>query len=79
MGVSTDADLVQAFRQGDAAAFARLIERHRERAVHLAAAVLGDPAGGEDIAQEASYQAYFGIERLREDSRFGAWLCGITT
>jgi RNA polymerase sigma factor (sigma-70 family) len=46
--------------------------------VHLAAAVLGDVTGGEDVAQEASYAAYFDIARLRDDMRFGAWFAGIT-
>ena len=73
----TDADLVLAFRDGDRAAFAALIERYRERVVAVGRAVSGDAATAEDVAQEATYQAFFEIERLRDPERFSAWLCGI--
>ncbi|HEX5368748.1 MAG TPA: bifunctional nuclease domain-containing protein, partial [Dehalococcoidia bacterium] len=38
--------------------------------------IVGD-AAAEDVAQEATYQAYFEIEKLRQPERFGSWLCGI--
>jgi len=75
--VPSDADLVSAVRRGDRDAFGILVDRHRARAVGLAAAMLGDVAEAEDVGQEALYQAYFGIDRLRDPERFGAWLCGI--
>ena len=77
MMVPSDADLVRAVRLGDRDAFAVLVDRHRARAAGLATAMLGDAAEAEDVCQEALYQAYFGIDRLRDPSRFGAWLCGI--
>jgi RNA polymerase sigma factor (sigma-70 family) len=46
------------------------------RVVRLATAILGD-ASAEDVAQEAIYQAYFEVERLRQPGSFGSWLCGI--
>ncbi len=73
----SDADLVNAARLGDRDAFGILVDRHRARAAGLAAAILGDLAEAEDVTQEALYQAYFGIDRLRDPSRFGEWLCGI--
>src|SRR5687768_9350757 len=72
-----DADLVLAFKQGAREAFAILIARHRPRVVGLVTALLGDTAAAEDVAQEATYHAYFDVERLREPERFGSWLCGI--
>jgi RNA polymerase sigma factor (sigma-70 family) len=73
----SDADLVRIVRLGDRDAFGVLVDRHRARAVGLAAAILGDVSEAEDVTQEALYQAYFGIDRLTDPSRFGAWLCGI--
>jgi RNA polymerase sigma-70 factor (ECF subfamily) len=73
----SDAELVAAFRDGARQAFATLIERHRPRALGLARALLRDRDAAEDVAQEATYQAYFDIGRLRQPERFGAWLCGI--
>ena len=72
-----DAGLVQASRNGDREAFALLVGRHRPRVVDLARVMLGDVAEAEDVAQEATYQAFFELAMLREPTRFGAWLCGI--
>jgi RNA polymerase sigma factor (sigma-70 family) len=72
-----DADLVRAFREGDREAFALLIGRYRPRVVGLAIALLGDAASAEDIAQEATYHAFFDADHLRDPSRFGSWICGI--
>ena len=77
MMILGDAELVHATRLGDRDAFGILVDRHRARAVGLAAAMLGDAGEAEDVTQEALYQAYFGIDRLRDPSRFGEWLCGI--
>jgi len=75
--ILSDADLVSAVRRGDRDAFGILVDRHRARAAGLAAAMLGDFGEAEDVAQEALYQAYFGIDRLRDPTRFAEWLCGI--
>jgi len=75
--IPSDTDLVSAAQLGDRDAFGILVDRHRARAVGLAAAMLGDFGEAEDVTQEALYQAYFGIDRLRDPTRFGEWLCGI--
>ena len=72
-----DGDLVRLAREGDAAAFRLLVERHRG-AARARAARLGSPADDvDDIVQEAFLQAFVALERLREPDRFGAWLAGI--
>jgi RNA polymerase sigma factor (sigma-70 family) len=76
MNVS-DAELVERVRCGERDAFGVLIERYRARAVGLACSMLGDFAEAEDVVQEALYQAYFGLDRLKDASRFGSWLFGI--
>ncbi|HKZ84919.1 MAG TPA: bifunctional nuclease domain-containing protein [Anaerolineae bacterium] len=73
----SDAELVRRTQLGDRDAFGILVEQHRARAVGLAMAMLGDFDEAEDVAQEALYQAYFGLDRLRDPARFGAWLCSI--
>ncbi len=75
--MQSDAELVRRTQLGDRDAFGILVERHRARAVGLAMAMLGDFDEAEDVAQEALYQAYFGLDRLRDPARFGGWLCGI--
>jgi RNA polymerase sigma factor (sigma-70 family) len=72
-----DGDLVRLAREGDAAAFRLLVERHRGSA-RARAVRLGSSADDvDDIVQETFLQAFVALDRLREPDRFGAWLAGI--
>ena len=73
-----DADLVQAALRGDKESLGRLVQRHWQTAVFLAARVLGSQELASDAVQEASIAAMTGLDRLRSPERFGAWFCGIT-
>jgi RNA polymerase sigma factor (sigma-70 family) len=75
----TDGDLVAAVLAGDRAAFVELVGRHAAWATALAQSLLGSRAEAEDIAQEATLQAYLGLRDLRDPGRFGAWFCAIAT
>jgi uncharacterized protein len=75
----TDGDLVAAVLAGDRAAFVVLVDRHVARATALAHGLLGSRAEADDIAQEATLQAYLGLRDLRDPGRFGAWFCAIAT
>jgi RNA polymerase sigma factor (sigma-70 family) len=70
MAARSDAALVTAARAGDRAAFAVLVERHQP-------ALLRACRGSADAAQEAVLHALTGLPSLRDESAFGAWLCGI--
>ncbi len=72
-----DSELVVSARGGDTEAFAALVDRHWTRTRALAQAIVRDPDEAEDLAQEAVFQAYLGLEHLRDPARFGAWLYGI--
>ena len=72
-----DAELVEAARRGERAAFSALVVRHRPLAVRLCARVVRDPSLVEDVAQEAVLQAWLSLDKLRRPERFGAWLAGI--
>jgi RNA polymerase sigma factor (sigma-70 family) len=73
----SDRSLVVRARNGDTAAFARLLRRHRPRLVRLCAGLLPDSGTAADIAQDAALVAWLQLDRLREADRFGAWLLGI--
>jgi len=73
----SDPELVRAAREGDKAAFAMLIGRHRPMVVALARRVLGDDVQAADATQEATVAALVGLHRLRSPERFGAWYAGI--
>ena len=73
-----DADLVQRARQGDAAAFGELIDRHRSAVYRAARAALGSHADAEDAAQEAFLAAYRRLDSFRGTASFKTWLLTIT-
>ena len=70
-------DLVAAARAGDQTAFAALIRRHYPMVHAMCARVLGDDDQARDITQEAAVTAMVGLNRLRHDDQFGAWMAGI--
>lgn len=76
MREQTDSQLVAAARRGDRGAFAVLLDRH-ERALRAVVRRLVGDQEAEDVAQEAFLQAYLGLDRLRDPTRFGSWLCAI--
>jgi RNA polymerase sigma factor (sigma-70 family) len=71
------AALVAAARDGDKAAFATLVSRHRAVLLALCRRALGDSDLAEDAAQEAVLLAMTSLDRLRRADRFGPWLAGI--
>jgi RNA polymerase sigma factor (sigma-70 family) len=72
-----DTALVAAARGGDRAAFATLVERHYGVLLATCRRVTGDAEMAADAAQEAVVAALLGLDRLRNDERFPAWLVGI--
>lgn len=72
----SDADLVAAWRRGDQAAAAALVERHtRPLARFLAAA--GAREDLEDVVQETFFRAFDRIGSFRGKSSFRTWLFAI--
>jgi RNA polymerase sigma factor (sigma-70 family) len=69
--------LVAAARDGDKAAFAALVARHRPMLLALCASTLRDDDLAEDAAQEAVLLALTSLDRLLHADRFGSWLAGI--
>lgn len=74
----TDAELVARAAAGDKQAFGELISRYQDAVFGFAYSHTGSFADAEDIAQEAFLAAWSALGRLRDGSRFGPWLHGIT-
>src|ERR1700749_2521425 len=72
-----DRELVRLARQDRRGAFASLIERHYPALRSTCRRALGNSDLAGDAAQEATLTALLGLERLRDDERFGSWLIGI--
>ena len=73
----TDAELVEAARNGDVSGFGELYRRHYAAAVGIAYCALSDRHLAEDAAQEAFAIACRDLCRLRRAEKFAAWLRGI--
>jgi RNA polymerase sigma-70 factor (ECF subfamily) len=73
----TDADLVAHARQGDAAAFGELVDRHRTAVYRAALAALGSHAEAEDAAQDAFVLAFRRLDGFRGEASFKTWVLAI--
>ncbi|MEX2217807.1 MAG: sigma-70 family RNA polymerase sigma factor [Phycisphaerales bacterium] len=71
-----EAQLVDAARRGDRAAFTRLYERFGP-VVHGVLLARVRPADADDLVQETFLAAWRRLDSLREDGAFGAWVCAI--
>jgi RNA polymerase sigma factor (sigma-70 family) len=77
MGGPDDQRLVRGARSGDGVAFAQLIGRHYPLLLRSCGRMLNESDLARDAAQEACLRAMLGLDHLRDDTRFGAWLVGI--
>jgi RNA polymerase sigma-70 factor, ECF subfamily len=72
-----EATLLTKFREGDRAAFDRLAEVCRERAVRLCRTFLRDGDEAQDAVQEALQRGWARREEFRGDAAFFTWLSSI--
>jgi RNA polymerase sigma-70 factor, ECF subfamily len=69
--------LVKRSCRKDPAAFAALIGRYERIALSVAFSVTGDAGAAGDVVQEAFLRTWQRIGELKEQEKFGSWLCGI--
>lgn len=69
--------LVAAVRAGDKTAFGTLVNRHETMAQRTAMGMVRDYDLACELVQEATLQAYLGLDTLQDPTRFGAWFHGI--
>jgi RNA polymerase sigma-70 factor, ECF subfamily len=72
-----DGELLKRARQGDAAAFDRLIRRHDKHLYRIARSVLPDEQEAEDVVQETYIRAFTGLRGFRGAASFRTWLTRI--
>jgi RNA polymerase sigma-70 factor, ECF subfamily len=77
MAECSNAELVEAARNGDVSSFGELYRRHYKAAVGIAYCALADHHLAEDAAQEAFAIACRDLGRLRRADRFAQWLGAI--
>lgn len=75
--VTPDAALVRSALDGDASAFAALLDRHSRMCLRYATRMLGNREDAEDAAQEAFVRAYAALDRYDGRVAFRTWLMTI--
>ena len=73
----TDASLVRAVLDGNAAAFTTLVDRHSRVCLRFATRMLGNREDAEDVTQEAFLRAHSALSRYDETIAFRTWLMTI--
>jgi RNA polymerase sigma-70 factor (ECF subfamily) len=76
---TTEADqeelwLLDALRQGDEAAFMRLVDRYHNRMIRLALVYVGDRAVAEEVAQDAWLGVLRGLPRYEARASLRTWI-----
>ncbi len=77
MFVHTEADLIQAARAGDGAAFAELVRPQYRAAFRVAYGMLHDADEAEDAVQEAAFKAWKRLGNLHEGASLRPWFLAI--
>jgi len=72
--INLHADLIEASRQGDRLAQARLYQLYHRAMYNICTRMLGDPVAAEDALQEAFVNAFRKLHLFEGRSTFGAWL-----
>jgi RNA polymerase sigma-70 factor (ECF subfamily) len=75
----TDEELMKRSRDGDAAAFAVLVERHIEGVTARLTRLVRDPSDAQDLAQDAFMKIHANRHTYTGDGRFVTWLYRIAT
>jgi RNA polymerase sigma-70 factor, ECF subfamily len=71
------AGLVERAREGDVAAFERLITQYQAKVYTFAFAFVGQPDQAQDLAQDALVKVYKSLGGFRFQSAFSTWLYSI--
>ena len=75
---TTEAQLIEQARHGDAMAWEMLVRQYQEAAFRLAYLLLQNAADAEEVAQDAFVRAYLALDRFDGKRPFKPWLLQIT-
>jgi len=69
----TDREIIDRVISGDRRAFARLVDRHKDKAMTLALRMLKDREEAEEAVQDAFLRAFNALSRFEWKSSFSTW------
>lgn len=70
----SDAEIVGQVLAGNTGAFAAIVERYGDMALHLLARIVGDGEQARDVVQEVFVKVWGSLSRWRGDSVLGTWI-----
>lgn len=70
----TEAEIIEACKQGDRDAFRDLFEAHKDRVYTIAFHYSGDEAMAHDVTQQVFLKLFTSIAQFHENSQFTTWL-----
>jgi RNA polymerase sigma-70 factor (ECF subfamily) len=70
----SEAELIEACRQGDRAAFHMLFEAYKDRVFSIAYNFSGNDATAHDVTQQVFLKLFTSINQYRQDAQFTTWL-----
>jgi RNA polymerase sigma-70 factor (ECF subfamily) len=74
MSASSDRDLIQRARRGEAEAFGELVTRYQTSVFNVCYRILHERAESEDMAQEAFIRAHERLKTFDDQRPFGPWI-----
>lgn len=77
-GGESEADLLDACRRGEPAAFEALVRRHERQVYRVAFRLLQNRPDAEEAVQEVFVRVYRALPQFRREARLGTWLYRIT-
>src|SRR5215217_8105579 len=69
-----EADIIEACKKGDRAAFHLLFEAYKDKVYSIALHYSNDEAMARDVTQQVFLKLFTSISQFREDSEFATWL-----
>src|SRR5512136_180057 len=73
-----DFELISSARQGDDAAFGRIVQAYRKRILGTITRLIARQEDVEDVGQEVFVRLYFSLDQLRSPEVFEPWLYRLT-
>jgi RNA polymerase sigma-70 factor (ECF subfamily) len=74
MSERNDAELVRICLEGNAGAFAELIDRHQKVVYNTALKIAGNPQDAEDITQTVFLKVYENLDKYDSNHKFFSWV-----
>ena len=75
--VNDDLNLVDACKNGEAAAFEELVKRYDRKLLRITLGVLHSQEDAEEAVQDAFFKAYRNLDQFQGNARFSTWLIRI--